>query len=78
MQGQGPLTVFAPNDEAFAKLPEHTVENLLKPENRQQLATILKYHVIPAKITAKDAVQVESAETLRETKSGSPSAEGSF
>ena len=48
------LTVFAPTDEAFAKLPEGTVETLLKPENKEQLAAILTYHVVPAKVMAAD------------------------
>ena len=50
----GPLTVFAPTDAAFRKLPKGTVENLLKPENRDKLRAILSYHVIPSKIAAKD------------------------
>jgi transforming growth factor-beta-induced protein len=49
LEGDGPFTVLAPTDEAFAKLPKGTLETLLKPENREQLATILKYHVIPKK-----------------------------
>ncbi|MEL6297568.1 MAG: fasciclin domain-containing protein [Pseudomonadota bacterium] len=48
----GPLTVFAPTDEAFAELPAGTVENLLKPENKDQLAAILKYHVLPRRLTS--------------------------
>ncbi|MEQ8822848.1 MAG: fasciclin domain-containing protein [Filomicrobium sp.] len=48
----GPLTVFAPTDDAFAKLPEGTVENLLKPENKDQLAAILSYHVLPRRLTS--------------------------
>jgi uncharacterized surface protein with fasciclin (FAS1) repeats len=54
LQGAGPFTVFAPTDEAFAKLPAGTVENLLKPENREKLASILKYHVVPGKVLAAD------------------------
>jgi uncharacterized surface protein with fasciclin (FAS1) repeats len=50
----GPLTVFAPTDAAFSRLPKGTVENLLKPENRAQLRAILSYHVVPARIAAKD------------------------
>jgi uncharacterized surface protein with fasciclin (FAS1) repeats len=50
----GPLTVFAPTDAAFRKLPKGTVENLLKPENRSQLRAILAYHVVPSRIAAKD------------------------
>lgn len=64
LQGDGPLTVFAPTDDAFAKLPYGTVEDLLKPENKEKLATILRYHIISGKVAAKDAVQVESAQTL--------------
>lgn len=54
LSGAGPFTVFAPTDEAFAKLPQGTVENLLKPENRDQLVAILKYHVVPGKVMAAD------------------------
>ena len=56
LKGKGPLTVFAPTDEAFAKLPAGTVENLLKPENKQQLVAILTYHVVPGKVMSKDLV----------------------
>ena len=63
LQEDGPFTVFAPTDDAFVKLPEHTLNDLLKPANKEQLATILKYHVIPGKVTAKDAVRVGSAKT---------------
>ena len=54
LQGPGPFTVFAPTDEAFAKLPAGTVENLLKPENKDQLVAILTYHVVPGKVMAAD------------------------
>ena len=54
LKGKGPFTVFAPTDEAFAKLPAGTVERLLKPENKAQLVKILTYHVVPSKIMAKD------------------------
>jgi uncharacterized surface protein with fasciclin (FAS1) repeats len=54
LAGNGPFTVFAPTDEAFGKLPEGTVEELLKPENREKLAGILTYHVIPGKVMAAD------------------------
>lgn len=54
LKGDGPFTVFAPTDEAFAALPEGTVESLLKPENKDQLIAILTYHVVPAKVMAKD------------------------
>ena len=56
LNGKGPLTVFAPPDEAFAKLPNGTVENLLKPENKEQLVAVLTYHVVPGKIMAEDVV----------------------
>lgn len=54
LQGPGPFTVFAPTDEAFARLPAGTVETLLKPENKDRLVSILKYHVVPARVLAKD------------------------
>ena len=63
LKGEGPLTVFAPTDEAFAKLPEGTVENLLKPENRDKLTAILTYHVVPGKVTADQVVGLSSAKT---------------
>ena len=52
LQGKGPFTVFAPTDEAFAKLPAGTVEGLLKPENKEKLKGILSYHVVPGKVMA--------------------------
>jgi uncharacterized surface protein with fasciclin (FAS1) repeats len=54
LKGDGPYTVFAPTDEAFAKLPKGTVEDLLKPENKAKLAAILTYHVVPGKVMAAD------------------------
>ena len=54
LKGDGPFTVFAPTDEAFAALPEGTVETLLKPENKDQLIAILTYHVVPAKVMSGD------------------------
>ena len=54
LQGKGPFTVFAPTDEAFAKLPAGTVEGLLKPENKEKLVAILTYHVVPGKVMAAD------------------------
>ena len=54
MKGEGPFTVFAPTDEAFEALPEGTVENLLKPENKDQLVAVLTYHVVPGKIMSTD------------------------
>lgn len=64
LKADGPLTVFAPTDEAFAKLPEGTVENLLKPENKDQLTAILTYHVVAGKYKAKDVVSKSSLESL--------------
>jgi len=63
LKGKGPFTVFAPTDEAFAKLPKGTVENLLKPENRDKLTTILKYHVINGKVASKD-IKAGKADTV--------------
>ena len=54
LKGEGPFTVFAPTDEAFAKLPAGTVEDLLKPENKQMLVAVLTYHVVPGKIMSGD------------------------
>jgi uncharacterized surface protein with fasciclin (FAS1) repeats len=54
LKGPGPFTVFAPTDDAFAQLPSGTLENLLKPENKKQLAAILTYHVVPGKVMSKD------------------------
>ena len=54
LKGTGPFTVFAPTDDAFAKLPEGTVENLLKPENKDTLVSILTYHVVPGKVMSAD------------------------
>lgn len=62
--GRGPFTLFAPTDEAFKRLPGGTVTDLLKPENRAQLRTLLTYHVIPGRVTAADARRVSSAETV--------------
>lgn len=62
LQGEGPFTVFAPTDEAFAKLPEGTVEALLK--DKETLKTILLYHVVSGKVTSKDVVKLNKAETL--------------
>lgn len=64
LKGEGPFTVFAPTDEAFAKLPAGTIENLLKPENVDQLAAILTYHVLPGTVEAKDVVSLTEAETV--------------
>jgi transforming growth factor-beta-induced protein len=65
LKGPGPLTVFAPTDEAFAKLPAGTVENLLKPENKAKLQAVLTYHVVKGKVMAADAAKLTSAPTLQ-------------
>jgi transforming growth factor-beta-induced protein len=64
LQGDGPFTVFAPTDEAFAKLPAGTVETLLKPENKAKLTGILTYHVVPGKVLASQVVGLKGAKTL--------------
>ena len=64
LQGQGPFTVFAPSDEAFARLPKGTVETLLKPENKDKLVAILKYHVVSGKVPASKVVKLKEAKTL--------------
>ena len=64
LKGKGPFTVFAPTDEAFAKLPAGTVEELLKPENKEKLTALLTYHVVPAKAMAKDVAGMTSAKTV--------------
>jgi len=65
LKGEGPFTVFAPTDEAFAKLPAGTVESLLKPENKDKLTAVLTYHVVPGKVLAKDVVGLKSAKTVQ-------------
>lgn len=65
LSGEGPFTVFAPTDDAFAALPEGTVETLLKPENKEQLVSILKYHVVPGRVYSTDALKAKKAETLQ-------------
>ena len=64
LKGPGPFTVFAPTDEAFAKLPAGTLENLLKPENKAMLRRVLTYHVVPGKVMAADVVKVSSAKAV--------------
>ncbi len=64
LRGEGPFTVFAPTDEAFQKLPKGTVEELLKPENKEKLKAVLTYHVVPGKVYAKDVVKLSSAKTV--------------
>ena len=66
--GDDPLTIFAPTDEAFAKLPKGTVESLLKPENKDKLASILKYHVVAGRVFASDVVKKKKVGTLQGSK----------
>jgi uncharacterized surface protein with fasciclin (FAS1) repeats len=65
LKGDGPFTVFAPTDEAFAKLPAGSVESLIKPENKDKLIAILTYHVVPGKVTSADVVKLTSAKTVQ-------------
>jgi transforming growth factor-beta-induced protein len=65
LSSPGPFTVFAPTDEAFAKLPAGTLETLLKPESKDQLIAILTYHVVPGKVMASDVVKLTSAKTVQ-------------
>ena len=64
LKGEGPFTVFAPTDEAFAKLPKETVESLLKPENKDKLAAILKFHVIQGRVFSDTAAKGATVKTL--------------
>ncbi len=64
LKGPGPFTVFAPTDEAFAKLPPGTLETLLKPENKAKLQSILTYHVVAGKVMSQDVVKLSSAKTV--------------
>lgn len=65
LKGDGPFTVFAPTDEAFAKLPQQTLSDLLKPENKEKLTAILTYHVVPGKITASQVSSISKAITVQ-------------
>ncbi len=65
LSGEGPFTVFAPTDEAFAKLPAGTLESLLLPENKDKLIAILTYHVVPGAVMAKDVVKLSDAKTVQ-------------
>ncbi|WP_299704582.1 fasciclin domain-containing protein [uncultured Tateyamaria sp.] len=65
LKGEGPFTVFAPTDEAFAALPEGTVESLLLPENKDQLTAILTYHVVPGKVMSTDLQDDMEATTVQ-------------
>ena len=64
LEGTGPFTVFAPTDDAFAKLPKGTVENLLKPENKDKLVGVLTHHVVAGKVMAADVAKLSSATTV--------------
>jgi uncharacterized surface protein with fasciclin (FAS1) repeats len=64
LKGPGPFTVFAPTDAAFAKLPAGTVDNLLKPENKDKLVAILTYHVVPGRVTAAQVSKMTEAKTV--------------
>ncbi|MEY4242976.1 MAG: hypothetical protein RLZZ245_561 [Verrucomicrobiota bacterium] len=68
MKGEGPFTVFAPTDEAFAKLPAGTVETLLKPENKDKLVDILTYHVVAGAVPAEAALKLTEASALNKKK----------
>jgi uncharacterized surface protein with fasciclin (FAS1) repeats len=69
LKGDGPFTVFAPTDEAFARLPEGTVDSLLQPENKEQLVALLTYHVVPGKVMSSD---IAGQEMEVDTVQGSP------
>ena len=64
LKGPGPFTVFAPTDDAFAKLPAGTVADLLKPENKAKLTAVLTYHVVPGRVMAADVVKLTEAKTV--------------
>jgi uncharacterized surface protein with fasciclin (FAS1) repeats len=64
LKGQGPFTVFAPTDEAFAKLPPGTLNDLLKAENKQKLQRILTYHVVPGRVSSTDVVKLRTAKAV--------------
>ena len=64
LKGAGPFTVFAPTDEAFAKLPAGTLEDLLKPENKAKLRRILTYHVVPGRVSASEVVKLRTAKAV--------------
>jgi len=76
LKGKGPFTVFAPTDEAFAKLPAGTLDDLLKPENKAKLAGILTYHVVPGKVMAKDVASLSSAKTVQGKELGIATTDG--
>jgi uncharacterized surface protein with fasciclin (FAS1) repeats len=65
LKGEGPFTVFAPTDAAFAKVPQQTLDDLLQPENKKRLAAILTYHVVPGKVSSHQVIAMNSATTLQ-------------
>ena len=65
LKGAGPFTVFAPTDEAFAKLPPHTVSELLQPENKERLKAVLAYHVVARRVTSNQVVELKSVRTVQ-------------
>ena len=65
LSGKGPFTVFAPTNEAFAKIPEEALADLLKPENKKKLTAILTYHVVPGNVLAADVVKLSKAKTVQ-------------
>lgn len=77
LSGEGPFTVFAPTDDAFAKLPAGTVETLLKPENLDKLRSILLYHVVEGRVYSDDAIEAKGAKTLEGTKIAIKKSKGS-
>lgn len=64
LKGEGPFTLFAPTDQAFSNLPEGTLEDLLAPENKDKLISVLTYHVVPGKVMAAEVVELTEAETV--------------
>lgn len=76
LKGKGPFTVFAPTDAAFEKLPEGTLDNLLKPENKSELQAVLKYHVVEGRVMAKDVTKLKEAKTLEGSKLGIETKDG--
>jgi uncharacterized surface protein with fasciclin (FAS1) repeats len=65
LEGEGPFTVFAPTDDAFAKLPPQTVSDLLEPENKSKLTAILTYHVVEGRVTSQEIINSTSVPTLQ-------------
>ena len=76
LKGEGPFTVFAPTDDAFGKLPPETIEDLLKPENKEKLAAILTYHVVSGKVLADDVVELTHTSTVNGQKARIKASEG--